>query len=106
MPLHSLQSIRIEPFFQCFHGAVVLKWAAVPHAFQRGHLVVTSSLSGSHREFRIGANRAFDDSVLLTMFAGNDEAIGWSQLITRIERRRMTARTTFAGKDLTPPLCA
>src|SRR5215510_4416991 len=80
----------------------MLKWRAIPEAFQRRNLVEARAPAGLKRQRRIRADRERQDVIFLQVFGGNVEAVHRSQFVVGVKRRRMANGAAFPLEDLLP----
>jgi hypothetical protein len=93
------RAARVKPVLQRRTPTAVSEHAAVPHPFERGHFVIAGTAPGLQGQVGIGADRNWQDVVLLPSSRRRCKAFGRRQLVAGVKGRRVAACATLTLED-------
>src|SRR5258708_17836375 len=95
-----LQSIRVEHLFETGDGSVVQVMTAIPHAFERGNLVVTGAFTCLESEPGIRPERYSENVQRSRHIRWRVKALRERQLVAGVQRRCVTPGASLPREDL------
>src|SRR5579862_2543727 len=98
-----LQSYRVEPLFQGFRPPAVTEGITVPNAAQRRDLVKARAAACLQCQRRICSHHNIQNLFCLQKILRYPESLRRSDLVVRIQRRRMASRATLLLEYPLPP---